>query len=150
MPVAALRRRAKNHCLDISDCWQKADCQYRTNRIVMHRLRASCSNAPLCHNMLSEQIRSYCKSLIASRTNRIAIPLRRCVMRRRLDKSDRIGIETCHVFHCATVSSLDIFGTTVSIVLYWSIALKLSHEFFFVRKIERGVLKIFNHDTAAQ
>ena len=41
-------------------------------------------------------------------------PMRRCVIRRCLDKSDRIGIETRFVFHCATVSSSDIFGAAVS------------------------------------
>ena len=41
--------------------------------------------------MLSGQIRSYCKTLIANKTNRIVMPLRRCVIRRRLEKSDRIG-----------------------------------------------------------
>ena len=74
-----------------------------TNRIAMYRLRASCSNAPLCHNLLSGQIRSYCKTPYcianANRKNRIVMPLRRCVIRRRLDKSDRIGIEMCYVFY---------------------------------------------------
>ena len=87
----------------------------RTNRIVMHKLRPSCSNAPLCYNLLSGQIRSYYKMLIASRTNRIAMPMRLCVKCRRLDKSDRIGLETSYVFHCTAVSSSDIFETAVSI-----------------------------------
>ena len=68
----------------------------KTNRIVMHRLRVSCSNAPLCLELLSGQIRSYCIKLIFSRTNRIVMPLRRCVITCCLDKSDRIGIETCY------------------------------------------------------
>ena len=80
----------------------------RTNRIVMHRLRASYANATLSPYLLSEQIRSYCKKLITSWTNRIAMQLRRCLICRHLDKSDRIGIETCCVFHCAVVSSSDI------------------------------------------
>ena len=42
--------------------------------------------------------------------------LRRCVIRRRLDKSDRIGIKTNYVFHCSAVSSSNIFGTVVSIL----------------------------------
>ena len=103
----------------------------RTNGIVMHRLRPSFSNALLCHNLLSREIRSYCKKLIAGRTKSIVIPLRRCVIRRRLDKSDRIDIETCYVFHCATVSSSDIFGIAVSIALYRSVAPKLSRHSFF-------------------
>ena len=41
-------------------------------------------------------------------------PMRRCVITCCLDKSDCFGIETCYVFHCAAVSSLDIFGTTDS------------------------------------
>ena len=78
------------------------------------------------------------KSLIASKTNRTVMcrnvplaPMRRCVITCCLDKSDRIGIETCYVFHCTAVSSSDIFGTAVSIVLYWSIAPKLSRQIFF-------------------
>ena len=39
--------------------------------------------------------------------------MRRCVITCCPDKSDRIGIETCYVFHCAAESSLDIFGTAV-------------------------------------
>ena len=66
------------------------------------------------------------QKLIASRTNRIVMPLRR------LDKSDRIVIK----FYYAAVSSSDIFGTAVSIALYWSSAPKLSRQSFFVRKIE--------------
>ena len=89
----------------------------RTNLIVMHRLRTSYYDALLCHNLLSGQIRSYCKKLIASRTNRIVMPLRRCVIRPRLDKSDRIGIETCYVFHCSAISSWDTFEIAVSILL---------------------------------
>ena len=63
------------------------------------------------------------------------MPLRLCVIRRPLDKSDRIGIEKCYVFHYAAVSSSDIFGTAVSTVLYWSIAPKISRQFFFVRTL---------------
>ena len=62
VPFAALRRRASG-----------------INSIVMHRLRSSCSNAPLCHNLLSGQIRSHCKTPIASRTNCIVMPLCRCL-----------------------------------------------------------------------
>ena len=43
--------------------------------------------------------------------------LRRCAISRRVEKSDRISIETCYVFHCAAVSSSDIFQTAVSILL---------------------------------
>ena len=46
----------------------------RTNRITLHRLRASRSNAPLCRNLLSVQIRSYCKTPISNSTNRIVMP----------------------------------------------------------------------------
>ena len=90
----------------------------------MHRLRASCSNPPLCHNLLSRQIRSYSKTLFVYRIDCIVMPLRRYVIRSPCDKSDRIGIETCYVFHCAAVSSSDIFGAPASIALYWGIALK--------------------------
>ena len=71
------------------------------------------------------------------------MPLRRCVVRCCLDKSDRIGIKTCYVFHFAAVSSSDIFGTAVSIVIYWSIAPKLSRQIFFARKIETAVPKLY-------
>ena len=57
--------------------------------------------------------------------------MRRCAITRCLDKSDRIGKETCYVFYCAAVSSSDIFKTVVSIVLYWSIAPKLSRQILF-------------------
>ena len=77
------------------------------------------------------------------------MPLRRCVTRRRLDKSSRIGIETWYAFHCATVSSFSE-RTVVSIALYWSVARKLSHRSFFMRKIETAFPKIFDDDTAAQ
>ena len=36
------------------------------------------------------------------------------------------------MFYCAAVSSSDIFGTAVSIVLYWSIAPKLFRQIFFL------------------
>ena len=78
------------------------------------------------------------------------MPLRRFIIRRRQDKSNSIGIETCYVFHCAAVLFLDIFGTAVSIALYWSIALKFSRQSFFVRKIETALPKISDGDTAAQ
>ena len=92
--------------------------------------RASYSNAPLCHNLLSGQIRSYCKSLIASRTNRIVMPQRRCVLRCRLNKSDCFDIEKCYVFHCAAVSSSDIFGTAVSICARKKIGEKVYVHYF--------------------
>ena len=111
--------------------------------------------------LLSGQIRSYCKKLTASRTNRIVLqkhdccgtnrivvhkyvtvaPMRCCVITCCLDQSDRIGIEMCYEFHCAAVSSSDIFGTAVSIALYWSIAPKLSRQSFFVQKIKTAVQK---------
>ena len=63
-----------------------------------------------CHNLLSGHIIAYCEKLISSRTNQIAMPLRRCVIRRRLDKSDRIGIETCFVFQYTAISHHRIFS----------------------------------------
>ena len=57
--------------------------------------------------------------------------MRRCVITCCLDKSDRIGIDKCYVFHCSAVSSSNIFGTAVSIVLYWNISPKLSRQIFF-------------------
>ena len=78
------------------------------------------------------------------------MPLRRCVIRRRLDKSDCIGIETCYVFHCAAVSSTDIFKTAVSI----SCTKKDWRESFDAiiqwSAIATAVPKISNDDTAAQ
>ena len=120
----------------------------RTNRIVMktycqqqdksHRNEQTlviCFTALLFHTSLSGRI---AKSLIARRTNRIVMhryvtvaPMRRCVITCCLDISDRIGLETYYAFHCAAASSSDIFGTAVSIVLYWSIAPKLSRQIFF-------------------
>ena len=58
-------------------------------------------------------------------------PMRRSVITCCLDKSDRSGIDTCYVFHCAAVSSSDIFGTAVLNAFYWSIAPKLSRQIFF-------------------
>ena len=75
-------------------------------------------------------------------------PMRRCVITCCLDKSGRIGIETCYVFHCTAVSSSDIFATAVS-----------AHEIRFGGKvyvqyssktIETAVPKIYDDDTAAQ
>ena len=80
----------------------------------------------------------------------LCVSLRRCVISRRLDKSDRIGVKTCYVFHCATVSSSDIFGTSVSIAFIWSIAPKLFRQSFFVREIETAIPKIFDDDTGPQ
>ena len=97
------------------------------------------------------QIKSYRKKLIANRTNCILMKAvvsnrtNRIVIHRLLvscsnaphiiicclDKSDRIGIDTCYVFHCAAVASTDIFRTTVSIVHYRSIASKLSSQILF-------------------
>ena len=77
-------------------------------------------------------------------------PMRRCVITCCLHKSYRIGIETCYMFHCAAVSSSDIFGTALSIALYWSIAPKLSRQSYFVRKIKTAIPKISDDDTAAQ
>ena len=116
----------------------------------MHRLRVSCSNAQLRHNLLPDKLYRDVKSLIASRTNRIVMSLRRCVIRCRLDKSNRISTEMCYVFHCAAVSSSDIFKTAVSIALCCSVAPKLSRQSFFVHEIETAVLKISDVDTAAQ
>ena len=100
--------------------------------------RVTCFTALLFHTPLSGQIRSYCKKLDCCRTNRIVMhryvkvaPMRQCVITCCLDKSNRIGIETCYVLHCAAVSLSDILGTAVSIALYWSIAPKLSHQSFF-------------------
>ena len=73
------------------------------------------------------QIKSYRKKLIASRTN--------CILMKAVvsNRTNRIvmHIDTCYVFHCAAVASTDIFRTTVSIVLYWSIASKLSSQILF-------------------
>ena len=82
----------------------------RTNHIVMkncqlqdksyrNAYRRACRfNAPGCQKSLSGQIRSYCKKLTASRTNRIVIhrhvllaSLRYCFIHRCLFKSDRIA-----------------------------------------------------------
>ena len=63
--------------------------------------------------------------------------LRRFVTRRCLDILERIGIETYHVFHCAAVSSSDIFGTAVSTALYWSIAPKLYRHLFSCVKLKQ-------------
>ena len=54
------------------------------------------------------------------------MPLCRCVICRRLNIPDRIGIETCYVFHCTAVSSSDIFGPAVSILCTKKIAGKYS------------------------
>ena len=88
--------------------------------------------------------------LIASRINRIVMPLRRCVIRCCLDKLDRISLEACYVFYCAVVSSSDIFGTAVSKTLSWSIAPKLFRQYFFVRKNETAVPKTSDDGIAAQ
>ena len=107
----------------------------RTNRIVMHRhvLRVSL-RCCFIHRCLDKSDR-ISKRLIACRTNRIVmhrnvpVALKRCcIITCCLDKSYRIGIETCYVFHCAAVPSSVIFGTAVLLVLYWSIAPKLSSQ----------------------
>ena len=86
---------------------------------------------------LSGQIRSYCKKLVASRTNRIVMknccqqpdkcivmPLRRCVIRCRLDKSNRIGKETCMCFtaplHNHRIFSVQLFRLRFTGVLHLS------------------------------
>ena len=103
VPVAALRRCAKSRYLYLS--YHIAKSCLRVEQIVSQctNYEPVVPNAPLCHNLLSGQIRSYCKTPIACRINRIVMPLRRCVIRRRRDKSDRIGVETCYVFHCAAM-----------------------------------------------
>ena len=63
----------------------------------MYKLRASCFNALLCHNLLSGQSDRIAKRRLPVR--QIVILLRRCVIRRRLDKSDRLGIETYFAFY---------------------------------------------------
>ena len=90
------------------------------------------------------------QKLIASWTNRIVMPLRRCIIRRPLDKSDRIAIETCHVVHCAAVSSSDIFETA-------GIILRTKKDWHLQERcntpdsaIETAVPKISDDDTAAQ
>ena len=78
------------------------------------------------------------------------MPLRRGVIRRRLNKSHRIGIDTFYVFRCAAASLSDIFGTAVTIALSWSIAPKFSRQSFFVREVETAVPKICDDYTAGQ
>ena len=72
---------------------------------------------PVTQKSSSGQIRSHCKKLIASRTSRFVMHrhalvalLRRCLIRRRLAKSDRVGTKTRSVFHCAVVL-LEVFKT---------------------------------------
>ena len=43
-------------------------------------------------------------------------PMHRCAITCCLDKSDRIGVEACYVFHCAAVLSSDSFETAVLIL----------------------------------
>ena len=135
--VVSMRRCVKSRCLDISDCITKKLTVSKTNRIVMHRhvLLASL-RCCFIHHCLDKSDR-IAKSLIGNRSNCIAMqryvpvaPMIRCVIICCLDKSDRIGIETCYVFHCAAVSSSDIFGIAVSIAFYWNIVPKLSANFF--------------------
>ena len=71
-------------------------------------------------------------------------------LRRRLDKSDRIGTKMRHVFHCAAEASSNILGTAVSIAFHWSIASKLFRQSSFVRKIATAVPKTSDDNTAAQ
>ena len=109
----------------------------RTNRIVMHShvLRASlrCCFIHFCLDQ-SDRIT---KSLIASRANRIVMrgyvpiaPMRRCVITCCLDISNRMDIETYYVFHCAAMSSSDIFGTAVSIAVTKVLHLNFSANLF--------------------
>ena len=83
----------------------------------------------MCQKSLFGHIRLHCKKLIANRTNHIVMPLRHFVIRRHLDKSDRIGIEPCYVPYN--------FGTTVSIALYWIIAPKFSCQSFLCAKLKQ-------------
>ena len=69
------------------------------------------------------------------------MPLRRCVIRHPSDKSDRIDIQTCYVFHYVAVPSSDIFETAVSIALHWSIAPNFSTNLFLFTKLKQLVRK---------
>ena len=48
-------------------------CQQQNKSYRNAQRRASCCTAPMCQKSLSGHIRSYCKKLIASRTNRIVM-----------------------------------------------------------------------------
>ena len=76
--------------------------------------------------------------------------MRCCVITCCLDKSDCIGVETCNVLHCAAVSSLDIFGTSVLILRTktdWRESLGVILQ---KSAIETAVPKISDDETAAQ
>ena len=125
----------------MKNCFQQQDKSYRYARrlSLSDQIRWHCKimiasgtncivtrsrfNAPMCKMLLSGQIRLYCKKLTASWTKRTFMhkyvtvaPMLLCVMSYCQDKSDRIGIETCNVFHCAAVSSSDVFETAVLIL----------------------------------
>ena len=86
MPIAALRRCAKIHYGHIR-LYNKKLIASRTNRNVMHRLRASYSIAPRSQYLLSEQIRSYYKKIDCQS-----------------DKSYRNAQIMCQLLLCAAVS----------------------------------------------
>ena len=109
----------------------------RASRIVMHKHVLLVSLRCCFKHRCLDKLDRIAKCLIANRTNLIVMhrnvpvtPMARCVITCCLDKSDRVSIETCHVFYCAAVSSSDVFGTAVSIVLYCSVAPKLSRQIF--------------------
>ena len=93
-----------NHIV-IRNCCQQQDEAYRNAwRVIINWRPACCFTAPICQKSQSGHNRSYCKKLLASKTNLIVMHrhiLRYCFLHRCLDKSDRIGIETCSAFYCS-------------------------------------------------
>ena len=75
--------------------------------------------------------------------------MRHCVIICCLDKSDRIGIESCYMFHCAAVALSNFFGTAVSTVAYFT-GVNVSAKSFVMCGIETAVQKVSDDDSAAQ
>ena len=129
----------------IENCLQEQDKSYRNAQ-----KRASCCTTSMRQNSLSGHIRSFGKKLIASRTNRIVMPQRRCVIRRRLDKSKpywQIDLLMCLT---APLCHHQIFLDQL-FQLHFTGVLNLNFpaNVFFVRKIEIAFSKISDDDRAA-
>ena len=80
------------------------------NLIAMHRDVPVVALRRCVQKLMSGQITTYCKKLLASRTNSIvlhiyvqAVLLRCCFILRSVDKSDRIGIQRVSLRRCVIV-----------------------------------------------
>ena len=120
----------------MKNCCQQQDKSYRNT--LRH---AGCCTAPMCQKSLRRYIRLYCKKLIASKTNKTNIYVTAPLCH--TSPSGHWHRNACCVCYTAPLCHHRIFSKQLLQLRFtgaktgWSIAPKLSSQFFSCTKLKR-------------